>query len=69
MIIESGKLYAVKEVITKNGGILPMSLSGVYNLIRRDEIDVVRLGKKVFIKGSFLYSLVNDSTVPNVKIS
>jgi hypothetical protein len=67
MTIEAGKLYEVKEVIVKNGGILPMSLSGVYNLIRRGEIDVVRLGKKVFIKGSFLYRLMDDSTVSNVK--
>lgn len=63
MIIDAEQLYEVKEVIKKNGGILPMSLSGVYNLIRRGEIDVVRLRKKVFIKGSFLKRIIDDRPV------
>ncbi|MEN6383839.1 MAG: hypothetical protein ABFD79_01425 [Phycisphaerales bacterium] len=57
MIIDANRLYEVKEIITKNGGILPLSLSGVYSLVRRGEIDAIHIGKKVLIKGSFLKKL------------
>ena len=46
-------LYTVDEVLERNGGILPMSKSAVYKLIREKEIPSKRIGKRVFILGSF----------------
>ena len=46
-------LYTVDEVLEKNGGILPLSKSAIYKLIREKEIPSKRIGKRVFILGSF----------------
>ncbi len=51
-------LYSVDEVIAENGGILPLSKSGVYKLIREGKIPSKSLGKRVFILGSFLDDLM-----------
>ena len=46
-------LYSVKEVIADNGGVLPMSKSALYKLIQKEKIPHKRIGKRVFILGSF----------------
>lgn len=46
-------LYSVDEVLACNGGILPMSKSAVYKLIREKVIPSKRIGKRVFILGRF----------------
>ena len=51
-------LYSVDEVIAENGGILPLSKSGVYKLIREGKIPSKSLGKRVFILGSFIDDLM-----------
>lgn len=58
MTVDTNRLYEVKEIITKNGGVLPMSLSGVYKQIREGQIEAVRVGKKFFIKGRVLQQLI-----------
>ncbi len=50
---EGKLLYSVDEVLACNGGILPMSKSGVYKLIREKAIPSKRIGKRVFILGRF----------------
>lgn len=50
---ENKVLYSVDEVLECNGGILPLSKSVVYKLIREKEIPSKRIGKRVFILGSF----------------
>ena len=50
---EDKLLYTVEEVLECNGGVLPMSKSGVYRLIREKAIPSKRIGKRVFILGSF----------------
>ena len=57
MIIEK-RLYAVREVIVKNGGILPMSLSAVYAGIRAGQIPAMRVGKKVMIPCWYLEEIM-----------
>ena len=47
-------LYSVEEVLEANGGILPMSKSGVYRLIRANEIPSKRIGRRVFVLGSYV---------------
>ncbi len=58
-------LYSVDEVIAVNGGILPLSKSAVYKLIREGKIPSASLGKRVFILGSFVDNLTKcaDSNV------
>lgn len=50
-------LYSVDEVLEVNGGILPLSKSAVYKLIRQQEIPSKRIGKRVFILGTFFEDL------------
>ncbi len=51
-------LYSVEEVLESNGGILPMSKSGVYRLIRANEIPAKRIGRRVFVLGSYIHEIV-----------
>ena len=51
-------LYTVDEVLERNGGILPMSKSAVYKLIREKEIPSKRNGRRVFIPGTFISDLM-----------
>ncbi len=53
-------LYAVDEVLESNGGILPLSKSAVYKLIREKEIPSTRIGKRVFILGSYIKGLMEQ---------
>ena len=56
--MKDGKiLYTVDEVLESNGGVLPLSKSAVYKLIREGKIPSRNLGKRVFILGSFIDSL------------
>ena len=58
-------LYSVDEVLEVNGGILPLSKSAVYKLIREGKIPSKSLGKRVFILGSFIERLM----MPNGNVS
>lgn len=60
MEIKKDVFYAPKEVIRKNGGILPVSLAQIYVAINRGEIPVKRIGSRVMIPGSYLLALVNN---------
>lgn len=51
-------LYTVEEVLSCNGGFLPMSKSAVYKLIRENKIPNKRIGKRVFILRQFLDELL-----------
>ena len=56
-------LYTVDEVLERNGGFLPMSKSAIYKLIRENEIPSKRIGKRVFILGSFVAELMEGVTI------
>lgn len=60
MVIDEKRLYSPKEVIAANGGILPMSLSGVYLAVNRKEIPVKKVGTRIFIPGKYLLSLLSE---------
>jgi hypothetical protein len=60
MKIDEDSLYSVKEVVKKNGGILPLGLSSVYAAIRSGKIPAVTLGKRKFISGATLKKLVSE---------
>lgn len=54
-------LYSVDEVLEANGGILSLSKSAVYKLIREGKIPSKSLGKRVFILGSFFEEMLRDA--------
>lgn len=62
MVIDENRLYSPKEVIATNGGILPMSLSGVYLAVNRKEIPVKKIGSRIFIPGKYLLTLLDEET-------
>lgn len=59
MIIEK-RLYAPKEVIVKNGGILSISLSAVYAGMKKGEIPFKQIGNRKLIPYWFLENLMAD---------
>ena len=59
--MEEKILYSVEEVLESNGGILPLSKSAVYKLIREKKIPSTRIGKRVFVLGSFIRSLAQQA--------
>lgn len=61
-MIKGKALYSVAEVLESNGGILPMSKSAIYKLIRDKEIPSKHIGGRVFIPGCYF-----DDMWPSVK--
>ena len=59
MKIDEEKLYSIKEVVVKNGGIIPMSVSALYEAVRSGKIAAISIGKRRFISGITLKKLVN----------
>lgn len=59
MIIEK-RLYAPKECIAKNGGVLAISLSGVYDAINNGTIPIVKVGSRKLIPYWYLESLLRQ---------
>lgn len=54
MMMEEKVLYSVNEVLESKGGIIPLSKSAVYKLIREGKIPSKNIGKRVFILGKFI---------------
>lgn len=53
------KYYSVKELTKTEGGILPVSLSALYSAIRRGDLRVVRIGKRILIPESALNEVLS----------
>lgn len=62
MEISIDRLYSPKEVVASNGGVLPMSLSGLYAAIERNEVPVKKIGSRIFITGKYLRSLLSEES-------
>lgn len=60
MKIDSKRFYTVKEVVVKNGGILPVSESAIYASIASGEIPAKKIGSRHLIPGKFLLKLLDD---------
>ncbi|WP_346687069.1 hypothetical protein [Megamonas hypermegale] len=59
MIIEK-RLYAPKEVIVKNGGIIAMSLSSIYAGMKKGNIPFKQIGNRKLIPYWFLQKLLDS---------
>lgn len=60
MPIDARRFYSPKEIIVKNGGILPMSLSSVYTAIAKGEIPCKTIGHRKLIPGKYLLQLMDE---------
>ena len=54
------RFYAPSEIITKNGGILCLSLSAVYAAIKKGEIPTKEVGKRKMIPYWFLQAIIKE---------
>lgn len=55
------RLYSVKEIISKNGGPIPMSIAGIYSAIKRGEIMCITIGRRKFVPAHELERLLSSS--------
>ena len=62
MLIDVNRFYSPREVIVKNGGILPLSISTVYAAIQCNDIPSKTMGKRILIPGSYLKRLLDESS-------
>lgn len=62
MIIDPKRFYSIKEVVTKNGGILPVSTTAVYNAIKRGKIPSKELFGRICIPGGYLQALAEEAS-------
>ena len=60
MSIDGRRFYSPKEIIVKNGGILPMSLSSVYAAIAKGQIPCKTIGHRKLIPGKYLLQLMDE---------
>ncbi len=54
------RFYAPKEVVVKNGGVLPISLSAVYAGMSKGTIPFKQIGKRKLIPYWYLADIVKD---------
>lgn len=58
MFQSEDRLFSVKELLSRNGGPLPMSRSAVYTGIKNKTIPSVTLGGRVMIPGWFIKEIM-----------
>ena len=62
MNIDPKRFYSIKEVITKNGGILPISSTAVYNAVKQGKTPSKELFGRICIPGSYLQALAEEAS-------
>ena len=62
MNIDPKRFCSIKEVITKNGGILPISSTAVYNAVKQGNIPSKELFGRICIPGSYLQALAEEAS-------
>ena len=62
MIIDPKRFYSIKEVITKNGGILPISSTAVYNAVKQGKIPSKEIFGRICIPGGYLQALADEAS-------
>jgi hypothetical protein len=58
MINSTRKLYEVQELLTANGGPLPLSRAGIYNAVAKGDIPMVKIGRRVFVPSWYVEKLL-----------
>ena len=62
MNIDPKRFYSIKEVITKNGGILPISSTAVYNAVKQGKIPSKEIFGRICISGGYLQALAEEAS-------
>jgi uncharacterized protein YqhQ len=65
MVIDVNRLYALKELIIRNGGPLPIGLSTLYAAVHKGLIPAKRIGRRIFVPGWYLNELVMKQVTGN----
>lgn len=52
------KLYDIKELLSCNGGPLPLSRAGAYNAATKGQIPTVKIGKRVFVPSWYIEKIL-----------
>ncbi len=52
------RLYEVSELLTINGGPIPLSRAGFYNAVAKGDIPNVKIGKRLFVPPWFVEKLL-----------
>lgn len=68
MEIDEKRFYSPKELVVRNGGVLPISVSAVYSAIRKNEIPSKRFGNRIMIPGWYIIELLR-ATEPDLQAS
>jgi len=52
------KLYALQELLSTNGGPIPMSRAGIYAAAAKGDIPTVHIGRRIFVPSWYVYKLL-----------
>lgn len=58
------KLWEINELLTENGGPLPMSMAGIYLAIKKGNIPSVRVGRRLFVPDWYVQKLISEPSCP-----
>ncbi len=61
MEFNTNRLYSPKEIIVKNGGPLPISISTVYKAIKSGELPTKNIRGRKMIPGKFLAKYLENN--------
>ena len=56
------KLYALQELISANGGPIPLSRAGIYNAAAKKKLPTVKIGSKIFVPSWYVEELLMPPT-------
>lgn len=55
---EAKKLYALQELLSVNGGPIPMSRAGIYAAAAKGDIPTVHIGRRKFVPSWYIRRLL-----------
>ncbi|MEN6623902.1 MAG: hypothetical protein ABFD50_20445 [Smithella sp.] len=58
MLNESNKLYELQELLTINGGPIPLSRAGIYSAAAKGDIPTVSIGRRKFVPAWYVDGLL-----------
>ena len=59
---DTKKLYEIKELLSINGGPLPISRAGLYAAATKNLIPVVKIGRRLFVPSWYIDQLLMPPT-------
>lgn len=56
------KLYELSELLSENGGPIPLSRAGIYKACAEGKIPTVKVGRRVFIPSWYVDKILSEPT-------